>query len=185
MKWFEHPEVKRLHEAVPTRGPNPWASDDRSAVDAHLRTAVGLVAAQLGLQHRTEFDSYGSGYASFVDAWFHRPTPEFQTGPGNSYAGLVVLLCSESPHFVLGEGEKSWHDRGSSSYLPDFDFIDQFTVPAVEALVPAVERILVDFGMIRLSKNDLAAALPADIEIPTILSDPPFRLFDAMFYWED
>ncbi len=55
----------------------------------------------------------------------------------------------------------------------------------VEELAGPVESALTTMGMLRLRRQDLEPFLPDDVGLPTILSDPPFRLFDAVFYWED
>ncbi len=36
-----------------------------------------------------------------------------------------------------------------------------------------------------LHRQDLAVALPEALQVPTILTDLPFRQFDALFHWED
>ena len=122
---------------------------------------VQELVADLDVDSRTELDHYGSGYASFVDAWFFRRDWSFRR-PGGRHE-----------HFT------------GSSYLPSFDNVDAFRTPAVRTLARQVEDWLEPRGYGRLEKADLAGYLPEGVVVPTILEDAPFRDFDALFHWED
>ena len=98
---------------------------------------------------------------------------------------LVVLLSRLSRYFVLGQDEKSWSANGGSGCLPNFSTVDDLTHPALRPHVAPVTALLTAAGLQRLSRGDLAALLPVDVMVPTILTDQPFRQFDALFYWED
>ena len=149
---------------------------------------VQELAADLDVDSRTEFDHYGSGYASFVDAWFFRRDSSFRRPGGRHehFTGLAVLLCRLMPVYCLLEGEKTWSPSGSgSSYLPSFDNVDAFRTTAVRTLARQVEDWLEPRGYGRLEKADLGGYLPEGVVVPTIPEDAPFRDFDALFHWED
>jgi len=167
-------------------GPEPpWSSGDKDAVEAFIHKAVEAIEAETNTSSRAVFDDYGSGYASYVDAWFYRPTEDFRTGP-DQYVGLVVLFSRLTNHFVVGEGAKHWNDSGSaSSYLPAIQIVDAIENEAVSTLASTAIRILTGMGVRRLKRDDLNPLLPEDTDVPTILTEGPFRLFDAVFYWED
>lgn len=174
---LEHPSAARP----------PWTPRDEPAIESELRGAVSSLLSALDLQCRAVFDHYGSGYASFVDAWFFRDDPSFghRDGPRHEYTGLAVLLCRLAPVFCLMEGSKSWDGKSRSSYLPAFECVDDLRTEAVRALAPQIERELVSRGYVRLRREALEELLPGELRIPTILSDGPFRKFDALFHWED
>ena len=141
------------------------------------------------LEEQTSWDAYGQGVASFVDAWFYRDAAEFRMprqGPGFShFTGLWILLCRPLPCFVMGEGQRSWHAKGAAGYMPSFSQVDRFDSPAVRDLARKVEPLLVERGLTRLKKQEVATTLPADIEIESNLIDGQPRIFDALFYWYD
>ena len=69
--------------------------------------------------------------------------------------------------------------------MPNFSVVDDLDHPALLPHVAAVSTLLTAAGLQRLSRGDLAAPLPEDIQVSTILTDKPLRQFDALFYWED
>jgi hypothetical protein len=186
---FSAEDIVRLlaHECVSPK--SPWSTNDALKIDSHLTTICEEIEATTGALSRIEWDHYGSGYASFVDAWFYRPTAEFTAKApaihGEHYVGLVVLLSRLAAVFVFMEGEKHWHTKGGSSYLPCFQGVDSFSSPGVIGLAAQVQRVLERQGLRRLSRTELERPLPTGTAVPTILSDEPFFEFDALFHWED
>lgn len=163
----------------------PWATCDEEVVDKHWEEVLDEICRSLNLRHKSEFGHYGSGYASYVDSWFYRDDDDFRFGEGRCYWGLVILYSRLSPYYAMGQGQKAWNDRGGSSYLPCFDFVDHFTHQSVVGLVSGAEAVLERRGLRRIRKEDVSENLDIDIVVPTILQNPPLHHFDAIFYWED
>ena len=63
-----------------------------------------------------------------------------------------------------------------------------FPVPPPEgdwlSFVDEVTGILAKHGIEMLSREELLRPAPSDMEIPTAF-DPPYHVFDTLFYWED
>ncbi len=98
----------------------------------------------------------------------------------------MVLLSRLAPFYCFLEGEKSWASNGSSSsYLPAFGGVDTLASDAVVTLSCQVEEWLGRQGYVRLRKAELDKLLPQGVAVPTILTDGPYREFDALFHWED
>jgi hypothetical protein len=167
----------------------PWKTNDLSQIDAFYKDVCSNVSRATATLSKIHWDHYGSGYASFVDAWFYRTTPDFNVNKPlrkvEGHKGLIVLLSRHSPYFVFMEGDKHWHATGGSGYVPVFSMVDDLPSRAVAALAQQMQPLLEGFGLVRAHKADLAAELPSHFEVPTILSDEPFNEFDAIFYWED
>ena len=71
---------------------------------------VKQIEREHGLRARVEWGHYGSGYASFIEAWFYPADgrarlPPLQAGD-ERHAGLVVLLSRLSRYCVLGQDER-------------------------------------------------------------------------------
>ena len=181
--------IARLLAQQPITQRQPWASGDERLVEEYLRRVGIAVEKETQTHSRIEWDDYGSGYASFVDAWFYRTTPEFDVERsyrhGEAHVGLVVLLSRLSPYFVFMEGEKHWHAHGGSSYLPDFDMLDRLQTPAVASLAQQVQRVLESNGLERVLREQLEAPLAPGTHVPTNLADDGFTQFDALFHWLD
>jgi hypothetical protein len=182
-------EVERLLQGKSISDREPWAAECLGQVDDYLRRVCDEISESTGAASKVEWDHYGSGYASFVDAWFYKDTPDFDVREpmrhGHEHTGLVVLLSRLSPFVVFMEGERRWHGHGASSYLPALEAVDQLETPAVATLALQVELVLQRHGLVRAKKSRLDSALDPGLRVPTILTDGPFTQFDALFYWED
>ncbi|MEO6920645.1 MAG: hypothetical protein ABI171_16820 [Collimonas sp.] len=167
----------------------PWASNDELKIQDFYQTVCASVCRDTASLSRIEWRHYSSGYASFIDAWFYKPERRFGSSgifrKWSHYKGLIVLLSRLSPHFVFMEGEKHWTTTGGSSYMPESAMLDRLPTPGVAALAAEVQAILESHGLVRAFKDDLSDSLPLDIEVPTILAEPPYTQYDALFYWED
>lgn len=187
--FFSEVEVARLIGGQPIGEPLPFDPTDDGSMHLFYAGLVQRIERENHLSSRVEWHHYGSGYASFVEAWFYPADsrarlPAFQVG-GERHVGLTVLLSRLSRYFVLGQDEKAWSAVGGSGGLPNFSTVDDVTHPTILALAAPVTALLTARGLQRLSRLELAALLPRDTQVPTILTDEAFRQFDALFYWED
>ena len=179
-------QLERLIQQQSISHEQPWASNDEEQVEALYRSLCQEIMQSTGTLSRIEWNHYGSGYASFVDAWFYRPTPDFEAAHCPGYQGLAVLLCRLSPHYALMEGNQQWRADGSgSNYYPGFTMLDDLYTPAVTALAAPVQALLDRHGLRRLKREDLATVLPEGTPVPTMLDGQQLREFDALFYYED
>jgi hypothetical protein len=165
-------------------------TNDVQLIEDHLKGACAAVTRATGSESRVEWGHYGSGYASFVDAWFYKTTPDFDVKQPirhyEGHIGLVVLLSRLSPYFAFMESEKHWHAHGgSSSYLPAFAMLDKLETKGVSLLARQVQPVLESCGFVRALREQLCEPLPSGLQVPTILADGGFTQFDALFYWED
>ncbi|WP_174868405.1 hypothetical protein [Pectobacterium polaris] len=167
----------------------PWVSNDEQAIEKHFKGVCAQVMRLTNTKSRIEWNHYGSGYASFIDAWFYKNTLDFDVKRplchGEEHTGLTVLLSRLSPYFVFMESEKNWHAQGGSQALPELGMIDRLETPAVIALSQQVQSELEKCGLVRAYKEQLTSLLPTGTRVPTVLTDRGFTQFDALFHWED
>ncbi|HEY1174354.1 MAG TPA: hypothetical protein VGH19_23515 [Verrucomicrobiae bacterium] len=136
---------------------------------------------------------YGSGYASYIDAWFYPAkggSPARRYGDSECREGLVILFSILSDYYAIGQGErcKSVSGSGGSHYLPDLMMIDKVTDPHLQYLVPKIEKVLdQEFCLKRIGATTLSESIPSHLRHhdTTNLSNPPYHVFDALFYWYD
>ncbi|WKB53089.1 hypothetical protein [Eleftheria terrae] len=181
--------IQMLIHQQPISDRHPWASGDPMAVEAHLKATCAAVSRSTRALSRIEWNHYGSGYASFIDAWFYKRDPGFdvkkRSGYQEEHTGLVVLFSRLSPYCVFMEGEKRWDQRGTVSYMPEFDMVDRITTPAVAKLSEEVQPVLESFGLIRVGRSELHEPLSAGVHVATNLATHGLSQFDALFHWED
>jgi len=178
-------DVTALLAGLPITQVPPWAGGDAAAIDAHLAHACNALEQALGARSRIVWDDYGSGYASFVDAWFYLAPAGADADAEQSCTGLVVLFSRLSPWYVFMQGDKGWNAQGGSSYLPSFDMVDRFETAGVIGMAGLAQDVLAQRGFVRACRAGLSAPLPIGQEVPTILGDPPYTQFDALFHWAD
>lgn len=181
--------LKRLLHGQCISDQSPWSSNDKEEIVRFYKAICEDLCREFVFSSEIEWEDYGSGYASYIDAWFYRDNDQFKVSSSpecRQYTGLFVLFSRLSPYFVVGEGIKSWNiNGGARSYLPSFEMVDHFTYQPVADLFGELEPRLIQRGLVRLWKDDLGQLLPENIRVPTILCDPPYRAFDALFHWED
>jgi hypothetical protein len=186
---LSHPEIESLLSQQTISERHPWVIHDVRLIEAHLMGACAAVTRATRSESRVEWGHYGSGYASFVDAWFYKTTSDFNVKQPiphwEGHTGLVVLLSRLSPYFVFMEGEKRWHADDGSSYLPEFAMLDKLETKSVSLLARQIQPVLESCGLIRAVRGQLSEPLPSGQRVPTILTDRGFTQFDALFYWED
>jgi hypothetical protein len=186
---LSHREIESLPSQQTISERHPWVTNEVRVIEAHLRDACAAVTRATRSESWVEWGHYGSGYASFVDAWFYKTTSDFNVKRpirhGEGHTGLVVLLSRLSPYFVFMEGEKHWHAHGGSSYLPEFAMFDKLETESVSLLARQAQPVLESCGLIRAVREQLSEPLPSSLRVPTILADRGFTQFDALFYWED
>lgn len=184
--------VEDLLAQTPITNLSPWSSGEDLYIEKYLETICEKISGELKTIIKVDARHYGSGYASFIESWFSKKAPEFSynviasekfhSGMDDVYFGLTVYLSRLSPYFVFFE---NWRTKNGSGTSGGLETMDRFTCPAVQNLAAQVQPLLETQGLIRLFQNDLSALLPSNISMTTNLGRPPFKLFDAFFYWND
>jgi hypothetical protein len=181
-------EIERLVKDQSVSGTPPWSSGDDDELKAFFRPVLDGVQRQLALRGEVAWEQ-GSGYASYIEAWFYRATPEFRLpGPpsdANGYAGLQILLCRLAPVFVFMESDRTWTDQASSYSLACAESVDRFACPAVDNIASQVQALLESNGLTRLLRSDALQPIDQDLGPYTLLGDYPYKRFDALFHWTD
>lgn len=174
----------------------PFSSGKWKTSDGFLKQVVGRMTDIKTIILTPDFDHYGSGYSSYVHIYLSKKdcsdlriteTGDLRT---EEVDGLMIYLCRLAPHAVYGQGtwtktykNGKWQS-GSSHYIHPEEI---GTTPSTNWNAELIEigNILNQFGITFLTKEELNVKLDFKVSIPTILGDPPFKVFDCFFYWED
>lgn len=188
----------------------PYAGGSKRDIAKHLKKVVSKLKRLPGVAVEAEFRHYGSGYASYVDVFcYPRNGSSQQKRDGVLHiVGLSVYLSRLAPLAVLGSGEKTrFKSGGGYSFLEastvtsillalfprvrgGCSFLAASTVDSVPdgdwlGFVQGIRTKINDCGFTFLDRETVLQPLPFEADIPTILSEPPYNNFDAVFYWED
>ncbi len=193
---FSDDFLRRLAEGHIQGDVPPFSTGDAAAVEAHLRRLVARLAADPRLLVTADFGSYGSGYASYVpvrvsrrDGRDTRTTTQGRNVTEDT-AGVLAYLCRLAPYWFYGGSNWSVTQRagqphsGSSGFLAA-DSRAGLDQPAWATDLGRLEERLCLAGYQLLPPALLAQPAPARINVPTVLADPPYQVFDCFFYWED
>lgn len=185
--FLSHKTCQKLAQAQPVGEGWPYDGGSEAEILAHIKGTIATLAQRTGLALEPEFDHYGSGYASYVDIFARRRDDSGATQRSGhlEITGLRVYLSRLAPIACMGKAMISRGPTfGSFSYLEPSQL---GTTPgdAWNDVARAMRGALSERGYALLPAALAARALPFDVEIPTVLSDGPFRYFDAVFFWED
>lgn len=165
----------------------PYVGGSERDIEKHLKKTVAKLKRIKGVGIEAEFGHYGSGYASYVDIFCYPKdrSSQWEDDGVLRVRGVSVYLSRLAPLAVLGQTERSRLKGGSS-----FDFlypedVESFSDDDCSSFVDKVRGIVVEFGFTFMDRETAMTQLPFDADIPTILSEPPYRVFDAVFFWED
>ena len=165
----------------------PYADGSEAEIEPHLRRAVAALDRQRPLDAEGDFNHYGSGYASYVDVFCFKSGGRSTVRRDNVdwIDGLSLYLCRLAPVAAFGPGQKTRHDRGGGYTFLRPESVGETPDGDWTAETRALADVLGWYGFSVLSKEQLSAPLPFKAEVATILADPPYQVFDALFYWED
>lgn len=165
----------------------PWSTGDSIAIENRLRRMVESIAKATRSEVHAEFGHYGSGYASFVEAFLSQDNEAFHVPwqSGRAVTGVWLALSRLSRVFCVGSGIRTWGDDGSSSSsMPCLEDVDDFREPHLMAFAHRLISVPELTVWRRLTTFELASQLPAGRFVHTNLGDG-HSVFDAVFHWED
>jgi hypothetical protein len=165
-----------------------YEGGDEAAIEGFLRGVVAGLARSALVEVEADFGHYGSGYASYVDVFCPKRGGR-STAVVNGVRwidGLVIYLSRLAPVAAFGPSQRTRHRTGGS-----YDYLDAGKVgvlPPGDWSAEAKEvraKLAGRYGFALLGQDELSRPLPLNADIATALADRPYRVFDAVFYWED
>lgn len=183
------PEIMRRSVAKQPFGAfEPFVSGPEAAVVSFYDGVIAALQALEGVCLIREEPHHGSGYASYVSVFLFPDdgTARIEAGDHVLTTGLLLYLSRLAPLATFGASSmtRNKDDEGGSS-----GFIESHnagTLPAEGWLefLGAMEACLAHFHIELLYREPLLVPAPEGITIPTVF-DPPYFVFDTLFYWED
>ena len=174
----------------------PFSTGNWEKSDGYLEQVMGRLKDIKSIHVEADFKHYGSGFSSYVPLYLSkRDKSDLQISQNGDLRieetnGLILYLCRMAPFSVYAKG--TWNktfknDKWQSGVSHYIEPKDIGTKPKVDwdSELTVIQNILNQYGISFLTKEELDKKLEFELSIPTILSDPPFRVFDCLFYWED
>lgn len=188
-KNFTNEDLKRVIETKPVGDFYPFNLGDYNdqAIDDYLAKIVGELAMIENIKFEADFDSYGSGFASYVDVfcWKGDGSSTKEHDKVQSIDGLRLYLCRLTPVAVIGASQVTKHETGGVEEFLNSEKVDNIPPGDWKEQIEGIKNVLKRYRYKVLERTYVSELLPFDAKIPTIVADPPYKLFDAFFYWED
>lgn len=186
---YSNEQLIRIIETKPVGNFYPYNTDeyDYDAVDEYISKVVGSLASIRSIEFEADFESYGSGYASYVDVfcWKRDGSSSEQRDGVFWIDGIRIYICRLAPVAVMGVGQITKHDTGGSSDYIEPRFVNELPSSDWEDEIYQIKNILESNFLTILDREYVNQPLDFEAKIPTILADKPYKIFDALFYWED
>ena len=186
---FSDEQLKRIIETKPIGDFYPYNMDeyDHEVINDYISKVVGSFASIRSLQYEAIFDSYGSGYASYVDVFcWKKDGSSSEEREGILWIeGIRIYICRLAPVAVIGRGQMTKHATGGSRDYIESTTVNVFPSGDWEQEIKDIRALLKSYWFNLLEPTYLNQPLPFEAKIRTILADKPFKVFDALFYWED
>ena len=166
----------------------PFTGSTTSDTDGYHKRMIAHLERSRRIKVRRHSDYYGSGYASYIHLLVYERDGHstHDRGAFDEIVGLNLYLSRLSPFGVYGPGfeSKSKDGRAGSHNYIEMSTIYRLPEGDWEDFLGEGKCKLTDSGIVFPSSDHLSTPLPVKLDIPTIW-DPPYSVFDAIFYWTD
>lgn len=165
----------------------PYKGGTQKQIQSFIKSIVGDLERSSLITVEADFNSYGSGYSSYIDVFCYKRDGSSTENKDNALwiDGITIFISKLAPVAILGASNKTKHLRGGSYIFLDINAINTMPKGNWGDVLQVIINKLNKYGIEILEKRDLAKSLDFNVKIPTVLNDGGYRIFDAIFYWED
>jgi hypothetical protein len=174
----------------------PFLNNDVFEVEAYIEQMLGRLKDNRNIKLQPDFQAYGSGFASYINVKITKrdKSDTIFSKEGNfnveSKKSLLLYISLLSPYWFFGGA--SWSENyldgkyqgGSMPFLRPQDNA-KYDKTIWQDEVNFITQNFDEFRYRLLTQTELEPYLNFEIDIPTIVADKPYQIFDCFFYWED
>lgn len=186
---FTNKELQRIIAGDPIGEFYPYNMKEynHKEIDNYISKVVGSFRGIRNLLNEADFNSYGSGYASYVDVfcWKRDGTSTYVDEYETTMDGIRIYINRLAPIAILGSDQVTKHRNGGSSGFIHSHTVDSLPPGDWAEQIAGIKEVLEKYHYKVMEKSYLNQPLPFKAIIPTIFANPPYKVFDALFYWED
>ncbi|MDQ2773115.1 MAG: hypothetical protein M3Y54_21735 [Bacteroidota bacterium] len=193
---FSEEYLRRIiHDKVVGDFP-PFTLGSIVKIEAYIRKILGRLSSISSLLIEADFDSYGSGFASYVEIKIAKSDGSDSHTLAQSQRathetnGLKLYISRLTPYWFYGGS--TWAKTYDDGRLTGgwSMFLEPESQASINQSVwqhdrQLIEAVLGEFRYGLLTAEELIQPAPANIFIPTVLADRPYKVFDCFFYWQD
>lgn len=196
---FTEPILRRLCMGGYVGDFPPFNDYENGDVDAYIEALVGRLKDNKRITVEADFNSYGSGFASYVPIRIGKKDrsdteiqPRRDGGRSERTRGLLVYVSRLSPYWFFGGNDWTVHydaqgawAGGASGFL-DLNSYSNYEPARWLSEIAWLKGIFEAFRYRLLTAEELSPRLDFEVSIPTCFaSKGNYRVWDCFFYWED
>jgi hypothetical protein len=178
--------LERVIAGKPVGDHEAYKNGSKNAIKGHIKATIHDLEQSRIVALETR-DSYGSGYASYVDVFcYKKDGSSSHVKSGTTYIdGIGIYLCKLAPVAVMGSmGQSQGPNGGTFGFLRAED-LGTFPPGDWTKINTEIRQKLERHGIEILEPRELMRPLEFTANIETNFGDPPFTNFDAFFNWMD
>jgi hypothetical protein len=173
----------------------PFKSEQQSVVVKYIKEIVGRLSDNKIWIVEADYNNYQSGFASFVPVKIskkNKSDTEIRHDNGliiENKDSLLLYFSKLSPYWYYGQGR--WTDyvrdtkRSSSTHFLRPEEQKKVNKNLWEHDIETLTRQLEEYRYTLLDRKEVTQDLHFKIDIPTVIADRTYQVFDCFFYWED
>ena len=174
----------------------PFKTGKINKVESYIKTIVGRIEDNPKLVVEPDFKYYGSGFASYVNVEIsQRDRSDTKiTYEGSQRTewikGLLLYISNLSPYWYYGGSEwtityenDTWKGRSRGLLRPESIHYVDYNI--WDDSIYEIKELMSSYGYRLLTEEEIEEQVWFEADIPTILTDRPYEVFDCFFYWAD
>ncbi|MGI4760701.1 MAG: hypothetical protein ACRYF0_08350 [Janthinobacterium lividum] len=193
---FSDDYLRRIVDAEVVGDFPPFTLGSITKTENYIRKILARLVASPTLLIEEDFNSYGSGFASYIEVKVSKRDGSDRVTLAQSprtiydYDGLVLYISRLTPYWFYGGSKWSKNYENGRCTGGAFTFLTPDSLTDINQALwqhdsQLIEALLQEFRYGLLTPTELRQPAPAGLAIPTILADKPYSVFDCFFYWED
>jgi hypothetical protein len=178
--------LERVIAGKPVGEHEAYRNGSHNKIKGHIKATIHDLEQSRIIALETQ-DSYGSGYASYVDVFcYKKDRSSSQVKSGTTYiAGIGIYLCKLAPVAVMGSTGQSQSPNGGTFGFLRAEDLGTFPPGDWTKINTEIRQKLERYGIEILEPQELIKPLTFTAKIETNFGDPPYTIFDAFFHWMD
>ncbi len=193
---FSEQYLRNLAKGELQGGFTPFLNNETYEVERYIQKMLGRLKDHNMIKIQADFEAYGSGFASYTNVKITKKdrSDTKTTKKGNLIVehknSLLLYISNLCPYWFLGGIEWSENYLNGAYQGGTMPFLRPENNAKYDKKIwqDEIDFITQHFDEYRyrlLTQTELEPYLNFDIEIPTIIADKPYQVFDCFFYWED
>ncbi|WP_202707219.1 hypothetical protein [Sporosalibacterium faouarense] len=165
----------------------PYKDGTIKQIVYYIKEIASVFEASKLLCCDADFSSYGSGFASYVDCFLYKRdgSSSFKKDKTLWIDGITLYISKFAPVAVWGHSRVTKHRTGGSRDFLNYNNIGELPKGNWNNEMYQMKNILNKYSIVCLEKKYVKKRLNFEVKIPTVLNQGSYKVFDALFYWED